>query len=77
VACDRVWLAADVVWEPEPTPRHQEVLGSLLLSHQLRGEIVSDAHLAALAIEDGLTIVSADSDFARFTEIRWLNPVAA
>lgn len=38
--------------------------------------LISDAHLAALAIEHGLTVCSADTDFARFTEVRWLDPVA-
>ncbi len=37
--------------------------------------MVSDAHLAALAIEHGLTLCSADSDFARFRELTWINPV--
>ena len=69
------WLAADVVWIPQPTERHGEVLGSLLTTYQLRGNLVSDAQLAALAIEHGLTICSADTDFARFREIRWENPL--
>ena len=38
--------------------------------------MVSDAHLAALAIEHGLEVYSNDSDFARFSEVRWVNPVA-
>ena len=42
----------------------------------LRGNIVSDVHLAALAIEHGLEVCSDDADFARFSEIRWMNPVA-
>ena len=37
---------------------------------------MSDAHLAALAIEHGLTVCSADTDFARFREIQWVNPLA-
>lgn len=37
---------------------------------------VPDAHLAALAIEHGAEIISTDTDFARFTEIRWRNPLA-
>lgn len=69
------WLAADAVWVPQPTERHNEVLGSLLTSYQLRGNLVPDAQLAALAIEHGLTICSADTDFARFREIRWENPL--
>mgnify|MGYP001575140721 CR=1 FL=1 len=69
------WLAVDAVWVPQPTERHGEVLGSLVTTYQLRGNLVSDAQLAALAIEHGLAICSADTDFARFTEIRWENPL--
>jgi toxin-antitoxin system PIN domain toxin len=69
------WLAADMVWVPVPTPRHAQVLGSLITRYELRGNLVSDAHLAALAIEHGVELCSADTDFARFTEIRWVNPL--
>jgi len=70
------WLAADASWIPGPTERHAEVLGSLIVSYQLGGNLVSDAQMAALAIEHGLTVCSADTDFARFGEIRWENPLA-
>jgi toxin-antitoxin system PIN domain toxin len=70
------WLAADAAWVPVPTDRHAEVLGSLVRSHQLSGNLIPDAHLAALAIEHGLEVCSADTDFARFREIRWRNPIA-
>ncbi len=43
--------------------------------YELAGNLVPDAHLAALALEHGLTVCSADTDFARFTEIRWMNPL--
>lgn len=69
------WLATNTAWIPQPTERHAEVLGSLLTSYDLRGNLVPDAQLAALAIEHGLTVCSADTDFARFTEIRWENPL--
>jgi uncharacterized protein len=71
------WLACDTVWMPNPTDRHAEILGELIVSYQLRGNLVSDAQLAALAIEHGLTVCSADTDFARFSEIRWHNPLAS
>jgi uncharacterized protein len=71
------WLACDPVWIPAPTERHAEILGGLVVSYQLRGNLVSDAHLAALAIEHGLTVCSADTDFARFREIQWVNPLAS
>lgn len=48
----------------------------LINEHDLRANLVSDAVLAALCIEHGLEIISADSDFARFSEITRTNPVA-
>jgi toxin-antitoxin system PIN domain toxin len=71
------WLACDPVWIPGPTERHAEILGGLVVSYQLRGNLVSDAHLATLAVEHGLTVCSADTDFARFREVRWVNPLAS
>lgn len=71
------WLAWDSVWVPNPTERHSRLLGSLITSYQLRGNLIPDAQLAALAIEHGLTVCSADTDFARFGEIRWVNPLAS
>jgi uncharacterized protein len=60
--------------DPHPTERHREVLGRLLVSHDARGNLVADAHLAVLAIEHGLVLCSIDSDFARFPGLRWDNP---
>ena len=71
------WLAVPIVWIPQPTERHAQVFGSLITKYRLRGKLVPDAHLAALAIEHGLDIYSTDTDFARFTEIRWINPLAS
>jgi predicted nucleic acid-binding protein len=56
---------------------HAQVLGSLIQRYDLRGNLISDAHLAALAIEHGLTLASADTDFARFKELRWVDPVTS
>ncbi len=71
----QAWLAEPIVWTPAPTDRHAAVLGSLITTYRLAGNQVPDAHLAALAIEHGLDVYSADTDFARFTEIRWINPL--
>lgn len=71
------WLDADQVWVPGPGTRHREILGGLLNGADLRGNLVSDAHLAALAIEHGVGICSYDSDFARFDLHRWINPSTA
>lgn len=70
------WLDRDVVWVPTPADRHREILGQLL---QVAGQadLVPDAHLAALAIEHGLTLCSTDGDFARFPGLRWEDPLRA
>ena len=70
------WLDAPAVWVPQPGVGHRAILGSLLQELDLRANLISDAALAALCIEHGLTMVSADSDFARFGAITWHNPVA-
>lgn len=70
------WLACEVSWVPNPTPRHQSVLGELLALTGLRAEHVPDAHLAALALEHGLAVASADTDFSRFPKVRLENPLA-
>jgi hypothetical protein len=70
------WLGVETVWIPQPTERHAEVLCALLAQPGVRSNLVPDAHLAALAIEHGLTLCSGDRDFARFPGLRWFNPVA-
>ena len=69
------WLSCDLTWIPNPTDRHADVLGSLIRRYDLRANMITDAQLAALAIEHGLTIYSADTDFARFSEVVWVNPL--
>jgi len=69
------WLAAPVIWIPQPGPEHSRILGRLITEHNVRGNLVPDAMLAALAIEHGLTLHSSDTDFARFSELRWTNPL--
>ena len=71
------WLSAECAWTPTPTERHAEVLGNLLALPGVNSNLVPDAHLAALAIEHGLTLCSSDGDFARFPGLRWLDPLAA
>ena len=71
----QAWLDCPVSWIPNPTERHREVLSGLLVLRGLRANHVPDAHLAALAIEHGLTLCSTDSDFERFPGLRWENPL--
>lgn len=70
------WLDWDRVWIPEPTPNHHVVLTGLLRKLP-RSHLVPDAHLAALSIEHGLTLCSADADFKLFPGLRFHNPLEA
>jgi toxin-antitoxin system PIN domain toxin len=58
-----------------PTEQHWQVLQELLEEGQTVGNLVTDAHLAALAIEHGCQLYSTDSDFARFPKLKWKNPL--
>jgi toxin-antitoxin system PIN domain toxin len=68
------WLDADQTWVPVPGARHRSILGNLLVEGDLRGGLVTDAHVAALAIEYGTSVCSFDSDFARFSGVAWIHP---
>jgi predicted nucleic acid-binding protein len=51
------------------------ILGTLLAATDGAANLIPDAHMAALAIEHGLTLCSTDGDFARFPGLRWENPL--
>lgn len=70
------WFNRPMVDLLEPGERHWPILSELLARSQARGNLVTDAHLAALAIEHGATLCSTDQDFQRFPELRWTNPLA-
>lgn len=70
----RQWLAQEPATMVEPTARHLDVLGGLLAGSGTGGNLVADAHLAALAVEHDATVVSYDTDFSRFSGIRWTAP---
>ncbi|MFN0096856.1 MAG: TA system VapC family ribonuclease toxin [Dehalococcoidia bacterium] len=72
----RSLLSHEHVAIPSPGPRHLEILESMAVRYDLRGPDLSDAHLAALAVEHDLTLVSFDHDFEAFVEVRVLNPAA-
>jgi len=69
------WVTAPVAWVPEPGPEYRLILGELITTHELRGNLIPDAALGALAIEHGVTLISTDTDFARFRQLRWENPL--
>lgn len=77
-AADQVaaWLAAPAAWTPLPGPRHAEVLLALVRELRITGPLMSDAGLAALALEHGVGIWSTDGDFSRFPGLRWENPLS-
>ncbi len=72
----RAWLEAEPAWVPLPTARHAELVGRFCEEGWMTSRLVPDAHLAALAIEHGLTVCSSDGDFARFPGLDWMNPLA-
>lgn len=78
VACAnaRAWLAQPYVGVLHPGDRHSEILFGLLEGLGAAGNLTTDAHLAALAIEHQAELHSTDADFGRFPGLRWINPVA-
>lgn len=71
------WLAQPVATVIHPTDRHAAVLRDLLAPLGAGGNLTSDAHLAALAIEHGATFYSHDNDFARFAGLDWVDPLSS
>lgn len=63
------WLAAPAARVVHPTEQHAAIVGRLLLGAGTGGNLVGDAHLAALAVEHGATVVSFDRDFTRFAGV--------
>jgi toxin-antitoxin system PIN domain toxin len=70
------WLAPPPATVVHPTERHGAILRELLRPLGTAGNLTTDAHLAALAIEHGAELCSADADFSRFPRLRWVNPLA-
>jgi toxin-antitoxin system PIN domain toxin len=70
------WLEQAFVRPIGPGDNHSPILRNLLEASGTAGNLTSDAHLAALALEHGCTIASADNDFKRFAGITHINPLA-
>ena len=71
------WLGQPSVIVVHPGDRHHVTMRELLEPLGTAGNLVPDAHLAALAREHGATLASSDHDFARFTGLRWMDPLAS
>ncbi|CAA9520201.1 MAG: hypothetical protein AVDCRST_MAG53-3483 [uncultured Solirubrobacteraceae bacterium] len=76
LAIVRAWLSRPNAWTPEPGPAHLDILQRLLVPGGSPRH-VTDAHLAAIAIEHGLIVCTLDHDFARWepAKLRWENPL--
>ena len=75
VARVQSWLEQPCTRVVRPTDRHWTVFQQMLSDGQAVANLVTDAHLAALAIEHGCELASTDSDFARFSRLKWMNPL--
>lgn len=71
------WLDRSAAWVPTPGESHRQVLADLVRATSPVGNLVHDAHLAALAVQHGLIVASTDGDFARFPGVRWENPLVS
>ncbi|MGH9172465.1 MAG: TA system VapC family ribonuclease toxin [Acidimicrobiales bacterium] len=72
----RAWTEQPAAVFVHPTPRHLDVLGGLLAGAGTGGNLTSDAHLAALALEHDASVVTFDADFGRFAGVRCHVPAA-
>ena len=70
----RTWLGSQNAITVEPASRHLESMAALVAAAGTAGNLVSDAHLAALAIDEDAVLVSFDTDFARFAGLHWQQP---
>ncbi|MCY4103158.1 MAG: type II toxin-antitoxin system VapC family toxin [bacterium] len=69
------WFRAPSVSPLNPGARHLAIFRSMLGAAGAGGDLVTDAHIAALAVEHQAEVHSNDSDFARFPGLRWRNPI--
>lgn len=69
------WMANRAVTVVEPGTGHWSIMRDLLVDAGRGGNLTTDAHLAALCIERGATLHTADGDFSRFRGLRWSNPL--
>jgi toxin-antitoxin system PIN domain toxin len=69
------WLDQPCTRIVRPTELHWEIFKEMLTQGQALANLVTDAHLAALAVEHGCTLASTDTDFSRFPKLKWINPL--
>lgn len=76
IGCVESWLGQPGVRVLLPTEQHWGLFQDMLRAGKAAGNLVTDAHLAALAVEHQCVLYSTDSDFARFRGLKWKNPIA-
>ena len=76
-AIERVqsWLDQPCACIIDPTAEHWPIFQRMLLAGKAAGNLVSDAHLAALAVEHNCVLQTTDADFTRFKGLKWNNPI--
>jgi toxin-antitoxin system PIN domain toxin len=77
LAIVKIWLEQPQVKIIHPSEQHFILLANLIEQIGTAGNLTTDAHLAALAIERGLILQTTDADFARFPGLKWNNPLKA
>jgi toxin-antitoxin system PIN domain toxin len=73
----RALFSSPAVMPGEPDDRHLDRVSELLGATGHGGNLVNDAHLGAIALQFGATVVTYDNDFARFPGVRWMRPTRA
>lgn len=73
----RTWLEQPSVRIVQPGPRHLDILTGFVEAGAVASAVITDAHLAALAVENQAEVHSNDTDFGRFPGLRWINPLGA
>lgn len=71
----RSWLERPQAHAVVPGPRHLEIMSAIMRAARASGRLTTDAHLAAIAIENQAELHSNDADFSRFPGLRWVNPL--
>ncbi|MGK2878405.1 MAG: TA system VapC family ribonuclease toxin [Solirubrobacterales bacterium] len=70
----KLWISRPNVSSPHPDASHLERMRELLLPTSTGGNLVNDAHLAALALQHNAVVMTFDNDFSRFPGVRWESP---
>lgn len=71
------WMKQPCLRLVQPTPSHWKIFQKMMKEGQAKANLVPDAHIATIAIENGCVLYSFDNDFSRFPDLKWKNPLRA